>query len=188
MRWQGMLREVEMEWKRSARAEPLRLSGEGCGIVHPTFVPGKTAAMLGIALSVLLVSGCPEKFLYPKITIGEEYSGTITGDSVHYYNEGYYYNNQYYSGFECYLNHHMITVEAGHTYTVSLWADNDGARFEDPDVHGSFLTGNVTSSSSFPCNGNATRTSAWTIYDGGSFRVNVYVSSIPTRYRFTVRY
>jgi hypothetical protein len=134
-------------------------------------------ALAAAAAAFVLLSGCG----YPEITLGEAYSGTVTSDSDFYYDSVNIY--------ACYINHHSINVEAGHTYTVTLWAEH-GANFEDPGAHGRFVTitngFEVDSPKSCGTAAGTTTTSKWTIDEGGSFRVNVYSVDIPTKYTITV--
>lgn len=110
--------------------------------------------------------------------MGKSVSGTITRDSDLYQDVE--------NGYRCYINRYTIKVTEGREYTLRLWSDN-GCVFETPDDYdGVFSEGDITSYRCFSTGEGETSTGRWVPREGGTIRVNIYSTTVPTDYEFTV--
>lgn len=112
-----------------------------------------------------------------KVTIGSQYSGTITDKSDYYYDED--------NAYECYINRYTVNVDAAKTYTVNLSSDN-GCVLETPDDSGVFTKGDITDYGSISTGSEGSITATWVPASSREIRLNIYATTTPTQYTFEI--
>ncbi len=118
----------------------------------------------------------------PTAKVGEKVTGTITSESKQHFSKDS--TGQVVDHF--YFEDYNLTVEAGRTYTVELWADTT-LQFEDTTDSGEFRHGSITAPNGFGNPNGGTATASWTLKRGGTIRVDVYSRTVPAKFSFTVR-